>query len=121
MSSNFKIIDNDKLRINYELEKSKSQTYRKLLSECSCGGNSLSEIMPEIFEKHMNEIKQIIQEYEEKIEYMKDEHEKKIEMLSGHIDSLKLQITDIYDEIYGEIYGDSDESEEEDSDEEDFD
>jgi|TARA_Y100000389_G_C17434074_1_gene504428 hypothetical protein len=110
----------DKLIIGVKLNESKSQIYRKLLSECSCGGPGLAEIMPDIFEQHMNEIKEIIQEYEERIENMKEEYGNKIKMLSDQCDDYKIQITDIYEDIYEEFYGDSDESEEE-SDEEDFD
>ena len=111
----------EKLIIGLKLNESKSQTYRKLLSECSFGGSELAEIMPDIFEKHLAEIKEIIQEYEERIENMKEEYEKKIEMLSGQCDDYKTQITDIYEDIYEEFYGDSDESEEESDEEGDFD
>ena len=111
----------EKLIIGVKLNESKAQTYRKLLSECSCGGSELAEIMPDIFAQHLAEIKQIIQEYEEKIDNMRDEYEHRIKMISGQCNDYKIQITEIYDEIYGEIYGDSDESEEESDEEDDFD
>ena len=112
----------EKLRIGVELNESKAQIYRKLLSECTCGGSELSEIMPEIFAQHMNEIKGIIQEYENRIKEMEENYKNKINLLSGQLEDYQIQITDIYDEIYGEIYEDSDESDEsDDEDDDDFD